>query len=89
LNNVAKHAQAQQVQVTLETQAEIVRLTIADGGIGFNPDLPSLQNPADLPDKQPGWGLMTMSERAEAVGGHLQIRSLPGQGTEVVVEVQI
>jgi signal transduction histidine kinase len=77
LNNAAKHAQANRVMVMLETQPKIVRLVITDDGVGFEPASAITQ---------PGWGLLTMTERAEAVGGGCRIESAPGQGTRVVVE---
>lgn len=81
LTNVAKHAQATQVTVTVEVDSEILHLVVADDGIGFDP--------AHLVDRNEGrgWGLLTMTERAEAVGGHCRIESAPGQGTQVSVEV--
>jgi two-component system sensor histidine kinase UhpB len=81
LTNVAKHAQAAQVTMTMTADDGIVRLVIADDGIGFEP--------AQLRRRggQQGWGLMTMTERAEAVGGHCHIASQPQQGTLVIVEV--
>jgi two-component system sensor histidine kinase UhpB len=82
LNNVAKHAQATQVIVTLEASPNLVRLTVADNGIGF--DLARLSDGSELP----GWGILTMTERADAVGGRCRIDSQPGQGTRVVVEVK-
>jgi len=81
LTNVAKHAQARQVTMMLEGMAGGVRLTIADDGDGFDPTAPR------RPGERPGWGLITMRERAQAVDGHLQVESAPGQGTRVVVEV--
>jgi len=77
LTNAAKHAQASQVTVTLEPVNGGARLTIADDGVGFDP----------ATRRQAGWGLMTMRERAEAVGAHLRVESAPGKGTQVVVEV--
>jgi len=82
LTNVAKHAQATRVTVTVEADEEAVRLIVADDGIGFDPTR------LVTPDERQGWGLMTMRERAEAVGGHLHVESAPGQGTQVIVEVQ-
>lgn len=81
LTNVAKHAQASNVMVTLQVQGEILRLVITDDGIGFDP--------AHLtePGGGHGWGLLTMTERAEAVGGRCQIESVPGHGVQVIVEV--
>jgi len=81
LTNVAKHAQATQVTVTVEVEGGNLRLVVSDDGIGFDP--------AQLtePNGNRGWGLLTMTERAEAVGGHCRIESAPGQGTQVIVDV--
>ncbi len=81
LTNVAKHAQAQQVAVTVEANNEALRLVILDDGVGFDPDR------LTEPDGGPGWGLLTMKERAESVGGSCRIESAPGQGTRVIVEM--
>jgi len=78
---VCKHAQATQVTVTVAVDDEAVRLVVADDGVGFDP--------AQLttPDGRQGWGLITMTERAEVVGGRCRIESRPQQGTRVIVEV--
>jgi signal transduction histidine kinase len=81
LNNVAKHARDSQVVLTKEVNQGIVRLVIADNGTGFD------QHLVAHPKNGRGWGLMTMTERAMAIGGHCRIESQPGQGTRVVVEV--
>jgi signal transduction histidine kinase len=81
LTNVAKHAQATQVTVAVVADGETLRLVVADDGIGFDPA------PLAEPGGGRGWGLLTMTERAEAVGGRCSIESGPGQGTQVVVEV--
>ncbi|MFQ6102094.1 MAG: GAF domain-containing protein [Anaerolineae bacterium] len=83
LTNVTKHAQATQATVTVEVDGETVRLVIADDGVGFDPARVART------DERQGWGLLTMTERAEAMGGHCTIESRPGQGTRVVVEVAI
>ncbi len=81
LTNVCKHAQATQVTVTVTADEEAVSLVIADDGVGFDPaQLTTL-------DGRRGWGLVIMSERAEAVGGHYRIESRPQHGTRVIVEV--
>jgi len=81
LTNVCKHAQATQVTMTVTADDEAARLVVADDGVGCDP--------AQLtrPDGRRGWGLITMTERAEAVGGHCRIESRPQQGTRVIVEV--
>jgi len=81
LNNAAKHARPSQIVVTKEVNQDSVRLVIADNGTGFAPNL------VHQPKDGRGWGLMTMTERATAVGGHCHIESQPDQGTRVVVEV--
>src|SRR6185503_1097061 len=79
LNNVGKHARARNVAVRLETLPACLRLTVEDDGVGFDPVRPRAGAPT--------YGVITMRERAEAVGADLRIESLPGQGTRVVVEV--
>jgi signal transduction histidine kinase len=81
LTNAAKHAQATQVVVTVEVESGTLRLIVADDGIGF--DLEHLTEP----NGSRGWGLLTMTERAEGVGGHCRIETGPGRGTQVIVEV--
>lgn len=80
LTNAAKHARAQSVRVTLAATAGGVLLTIADDGIGFEPEL--------LNTVRVTWGITTMHERAEAIGARLVVRSQPGHGTTIVVEVE-
>jgi two-component system sensor histidine kinase UhpB len=81
LNNIAKHAQASRVTISIEADEQMVRLMIADNGIGF-----TLNPTPELKERQT-WGLLTMHERAEMVGGLCRIDSQPGQGTTVVVEM--
>jgi PAS domain S-box-containing protein len=81
LNNVAKHSQASRVVLAEEVNKDIVRLVITDNGSGFE------QEQVKQLEGRHRWGLMTMSERAVAAGGHFRIESQPGQGTRVVVEV--
>jgi signal transduction histidine kinase len=69
------------VVLTEEIDQDVVRLVIADNGVGFDP-----QQVVDTEGRQ-RWGLMTMSERAIAAGGRCRFESQPGQGTRVIVEV--
>ena len=81
LTNVAKHAQATQVTITVDVDNRTVRLVVADDGIGFD----TAQRSAL--DGGHGLGLLIMNERAEAVGGVFRIESHPGGGTKLIVEV--
>lgn len=80
LTNVVKHARATEAVVTVEVGDEMVELVIADNGIGF-----VTARPAQNGDR-PTWGLLTMSERAEAIGGHCWIESVLNEGTRVITQ---
>jgi len=79
LTNVVKHAQAKSVCITLVSQARCVSLSIKDDGIGFAATKPQDQNH--------GFGMGTMRERAQAIGGRFRVESRPGRGTTIRVEV--
>jgi signal transduction histidine kinase len=82
LANVRKHAGAQRVEVRITATADQVETVIADDGHGFDP-----QRAPSGEHGQPHFGLSTMRERAESVGGSLEIISAPSEGTRVVVRV--
>jgi signal transduction histidine kinase len=75
LTNAAKHAHASVVHVKLDAREAIVRLAIRDDGIGG-------ADPA-------GSGLVGLSDRIEAIGGTLEVRSPAGGGTTVLIEVPV
>ena len=75
LNNVAKYANAKNVEITLATQGRDVTLTVTDDGIGFD----TAKVPAN------SYGLRIMRERAEAVGARLEAESAPGRGTRIAI----
>lgn len=80
LNNIAKYAQAKHVEISLHEVSGRVMLDVADDGVGFDAN-------ATPPDKR-RWGLITMRERAEAVGIIFRLESAPGAGTRIVVEAE-
>ena len=80
LNNVAQHARAKSVQVSLERNGGRIAFRIRDDGIGLD---------AEQAMASGRWGLAGMRERAEAIGGALRIESLPGHGTRITVEAEI
>ena len=79
LNNVIKHAQTDQAEITLSFTPEAVLLLIVDHGLGYTPDA--------LNQGASGLGLTSMRERAEIIGGTFTITSRPGAGTTIRVEV--
>ncbi len=81
LQNVAKHAEASRVRLSLSTGARGVRLAVDDDGRGFDGD--GLAEPED----RHSYGMVGMRERAELIGANLTITSWPGRGTTVEVVV--
>lgn len=79
LQNVAKHSGATRVNLSLETADSMVRLRVKDNGAGFSPKAASIR-PASF-------GLAGMRERAGLIGGTLSVRSAPGKGATVVLEL--
>jgi len=80
LNNVAKHSQADWVQLSLQKTASGVELTIHDNGIGFD-----LAEAISLIPSRRGFGLASMRERAQLSGGKFSIKSSAGNGTTIRV----
>lgn len=82
LNNVKKHAgDGAPVRVSLQRVRNTVRLEVEDKGCGF--DQPNVQWSNDGPGERVG--LSGMRERAELLGGRVEISSKPGEGTSMVV----
>jgi signal transduction histidine kinase len=81
LNNIAKHARADRVDIVLERSDEQVSLIVEDNGVGFNP--------AAVTTRRAGFGLAGMRERAALAGAECQIESAPGQGTTIILRVPV
>ena len=80
LANVAKHAAASQVKVSLRKVPDGVMLTVQDNGCGFL---------TLAPRKPQSLGLIGLRERAQLLGGSIAINSEPGQGTCVEVYIPL
>jgi signal transduction histidine kinase len=78
LTNVARHAQARRVRVSLNAAPDAVTLVVADDGRGVTTD--ELARPTSL-------GVVGMRERAAVVGGEVTITGSPGRGTTLTVRV--
>jgi len=81
LSNVAKHANAKHVTVTLTGTNHTVELHVTDDGVGFDPGL--------VPAKREAMGIVGMRERLRPFGGTVHIISRPGQGTTVTFSVPL
>ena len=78
LSNIARHSKATRGSVRVETVDDVVRLTISDNGVGFDP-----AKPRGVGHQ----GMVNMRARASSVGGRLDVQSEPGAGTRIIVEV--
>ncbi len=81
LNNVAKHAHAGHVHITLERSDSELIMSVSDDGVGID----TASNSASR--RRPGLGMVTMRERTQAVGGEFEIGAAAGHGTRVVVRI--
>ena len=81
--NVAKHADCDLVDVTLQRESDVLRVTVRDQGMGF--DVTSV----DTKRAGHGMGLRSVRERLSRVGGTFEIRSEPDSGTEAVLRVPL
>ncbi|ANI38384.1 GAF domain-containing sensor histidine kinase [Mycolicibacterium vaccae] len=84
LQNVVKHAGATSARLVFRVDDTQARLEIADDGVGFD----TFEHPLGS-DEMGGYGLLSMAERAEIVGGRLNIRSRPGSGTTVTATIPL
>jgi signal transduction histidine kinase len=82
ISNIARHAQAHQVHITVLPEAEGIVVQVSDDGVGFD-----LSEELDFGRRQLSFGLLGMQERLATVNGRLQIRSSPGQGTQLRIDV--
>jgi len=78
LSNAVRHSRALRIALTLAADEVTSTLVIADDGVGFDPTVPVAAG---------HHGLANMRARAAAIGGRLDIRSAPGGGTRVIVEL--
>lgn len=82
LNNVERHSGASRVTVRVLREGPFISLSIRDNGTGFD-----VLTVLSKKRKKAGLGLLDLKERASLVGGKLDIRSGPRQGTEIVVQI--
>lgn len=81
LTNTFKHSGAKKSIVAFEVEGELARVTIEDNGDGFLPE--------ETGRKKFHFGLQSMRERAESVGGRLEVESHPGKGTKVIASLPV
>ncbi|MEI7025130.1 sensor histidine kinase [Paenibacillus sp. y28] len=79
LSNALRHSKADKIELRLQHPEDSVRLTIRDNGVGF-----------DLEEKKhTSYGLVSMQERVNEIGGTIQMITAPGKGTRIEIRVPI
>ena len=84
INNARKHAKATRILVRLEFADQRINMQVEDDGAGF--DLAKARHKARHAES---FGLMSMGERADLLGGSLRIESVPGEGTIVSASIPV
>lgn len=77
LMNIVKHSQASSVKISISRTSEVMKVSVEDNGIGFDP--------ATVAEKNGGFGLFTIRRRLKQSDGCCEIESRPGAGTKVVL----
>ncbi|UCC21533.1 MAG: PAS domain S-box protein [Planctomycetota bacterium] len=80
LINVVKHAQAHKVKVSILRVNRQIHVTVEDDGVGFDPE-----KAVEMAGETGGFGLFSIRERMEQLGGRLEISSKPGHGSKIKV----
>lgn len=81
-NNMYKYAKASEAFIDFQFQEELIVVTIRDNGVGFQKEELEKQD-----KKKSGFGISIMQERAQLLGGILEVESVPGEGTTIHLEV--
>jgi PAS domain S-box-containing protein len=84
LTNVAKHAAAKRVTIQLLRRGEVLALAVADNGKGFDVKQGLVRHL-----NQGNYGLRNIRERVEFFGGMFRVESVPGQGSEIMIELPL
>ncbi|WP_199620640.1 sensor histidine kinase [Paenibacillus alkalitolerans] len=79
LSNTLRHSRADRLEMKLHRRLDGVRLSIRDNGVGFELD----------EKKQTSYGLLSMGERVNEIGGFLNIVTAPGKGTKIEIRVPV
>jgi len=78
ITNAIRHGKAQSIEITLGRDAQVIRLTITDNGKGFNPIATNH-----------GLGLVGIRERVELLNGNFSVKTTPGAGVQLLIEIPL
>jgi signal transduction histidine kinase len=82
VSNVRKHSMASEASVRLEKNETQFMMIVSDNGVGFDPVKTGVERAGHF-------GLRIMFERAREIGAHIEIKSNPGAGTQVIVSMDL
>lgn len=82
LANIAKHACATQAQIEIKDEDGCILMTVSDNGVGFDTQTVYVGEDGH-------WGLFIMMERAKTIGASFDVKSMPGQGTKIMLRASI
>lgn len=80
LVNAVKHGKAQNIKVSLKWEEDRIRICVDDDGSGFK-----LSDTSTSKGKKAGYGLFSIKEHLSHIGGHIDVKSKPNNGTQVVL----
>jgi PAS domain S-box-containing protein len=80
ITNIKKHTRTRGVDISIQNDGQYINVLIKDHGKGFDKDSPDIQ-------KKKGIGLISMRKRAELLQGTLNIESIRGKGTSVMIKI--
>ena len=81
ISNAVRHGEATRVEISLTAPEDTILVRISDDGRGFEPEW-------RVPTSTGGFGLWSMLDRAQALGGELNLESAPGRGTTIELAVR-
>jgi PAS domain S-box-containing protein len=82
--NVVKHARAGHIRVSVHCRNNSIEITVQDDGAGFDVSLNAFR-----PGRQGGYGLFSIRERLQYLGGSLAVESVPGHGTRAALALEL
>ena len=85
LNNIKKHAKANNISVNIEYGTKYLRLTVMDDGIGFNVE----EKLGELKRKHISYGLLGIYDRVKQLSGEISFHSKPMEGTSVMIKLPV
>jgi NarL family two-component system sensor histidine kinase LiaS len=79
LSNALRHSRAEKMEIKLQQRSDMVRLSIRDNGVGFDLDI----------KKHASYGIVSMKERVNEIGGSIHIITAPDKGTRIDIRIPL